>query len=85
MRRRPEELPAAAAENARNCLAAVDAALAGRAFLMGGDFTAADVMMGYSLTLLERAQLLDTDQHPHAAAYFGRLQARAAYKRAASA
>jgi glutathione S-transferase len=35
----------------QNWLTTVDAALAGRDYLCGGDFTAADVMMGYSLLL----------------------------------
>jgi glutathione S-transferase len=85
LRRRPEDLPAAAADNAREGIAVVDAALAGQDFLLGAEFTGADVMMGYSLSLLESLQLLDRDQRPSAWAYLERLKAREAYRRAAGA
>lgn len=76
-----ERLPAVAADGrlrAAQCLAAVDTALADREWLVG-DFSGADIMMGYALILCERAGLLDA-RSPHARAYFARLQARPAYK-----
>ncbi len=59
LRRRPDELAVAAAGAARESIGVVDAALAGRDFLLGGDFTGADVMMGYSLALLDSLKLLE--------------------------
>ncbi len=85
LRRRPEDLSAAAADSARECIGVVDQALTGRDFLLGAEFTGADVMMGYSLALLEGLKLLDPDRCPRAAAYLERLKARDAYARAASA
>jgi len=85
MRRRPEELPAAAADSARECIGVVDAALIGRDFLLGAAFTAADVMMGYSLALLESLRLVEQVHHPHACSYLERLRVREAYQRAAAA
>jgi glutathione S-transferase len=84
MRRRPEDLPIAAAGAVRECVAVVDAALTGRDFLLGAAFTGADVMMGYSLGLLESLQLLERNRSPQAWAYLERLKARHAYRRAAS-
>ena len=65
-------------------LAAVDAALANRDFLLGADFSAADIMMGYSLALLAHFKALD-DQHPNVAAYLVRLRGRDAFRRAMKA
>ncbi len=81
----PEALRATTLEKTREALAAVDQALAdGRAFLLGADFTAADVMMGYSLALLESHRLVDAGA-PHALAYLQRLKGREAFQRAATA
>jgi glutathione S-transferase len=84
MRRRPEELPAAAAEGARECVGVVDAALTGADFLLGAELTGGDVMMGYSLALLETLQLVERERHPRASDYLERLKARDAYRRAMS-
>ena len=77
-------LPAEAEQKARTCLAVVDDAVGDRTFLLGDDFTAADVMMGYSLELAAGAKLLD-DRYPHARAYLSRLKQRDACIRAMSA
>jgi glutathione S-transferase len=68
----------------RTGLDVVDKALADREFLLGSRFDAADVMMGYSLALLEHNKILD-DRYPHANAYLTRLRGRDACKRAMSA
>ncbi len=59
---------------ARSCLAAVEQGIRGQEFLVG-EFTAADIMMGYSLLLAERMEVLD-DTYPEVLAYYARLQAR---------
>ncbi|NKC16586.1 MAG: glutathione S-transferase [Gammaproteobacteria bacterium] len=63
---------------ARLALAAVDQALAGRPYLLGGEFSAADIMTGYTVMLAERA--IKTGLPERAADYWQRLQARAAFK-----
>jgi glutathione S-transferase len=80
----PEEVVAAALAKAQEAIDVVDVALAGRAYMLGAEFTAADVMMGYSLALLEHLKLLEAGTHPHAAAYVARLKTRDAFQRALS-
>lgn len=58
----------------------LDAALAGKQHLCG-EFTAADVMVGYALGL-GRMFGLGTDGPPNVHAYFGRLSGRPAFQRA---
>ena len=82
-----ERIPAVvddARQRALVCLAAVDAAVADSAYLLGDDFMAADIMMGYTLRLAKRTGVLE-DAHPHASAYFARLESRPAYQRAVAA
>jgi glutathione S-transferase len=68
---------------ARACLHAVDAALAGRRYLLGEEFSAADIMMGYTLGSFDRHV---GDAHPpNVGAYFERLGARPAYAAARAA
>lgn len=67
---------------ARDALAAVEGALVQTDYLLGRDFSAADIMMGYSLGLLET--LLD-DSLPVCKAYLGRVRARPACARALAA
>jgi glutathione S-transferase len=68
-------------EKARICLEVVEKALAQRNFLMGEEFSAADVMMGYSVGLVEK--LLGND-YPNTCAYLARLKARNAYQKVLS-
>jgi len=62
-------------------LAVVERALAEGPYMLGAEFSAADVMMGYSVAMIER--LLD-ERYPHTRAYLARLQDRAAYQRVVS-
>ena len=71
-------------EKVQSALGAVDEALRDRDFLLGSQFSAADVMMGYSLGLLERFDALG-DAHEDARAYLARLRTRDACQRAISA
>jgi glutathione S-transferase len=80
----PEAAVQDTTDKANAALAVVDDAIAGRAFLLGTDFTAADIMTGYSLELLASLKVLDT-RYTHALSYLERLRAREAFKRAASA
>jgi glutathione S-transferase len=77
-------LAAEAEQKARTCLEVVDRAVSERSFLMGSEFSAADVMMGYSLHLVAGAKLLD-EKYPHAEAYLARLRTRDACIRAMNA
>jgi glutathione S-transferase len=80
------EIPAVVAEmkgRARLCSEAVDRALQGRSYLLGETFSAADVMMGYSVMLAER--FTSIEGLPNLQAYWARLSARPAYARASAA
>ena len=68
----------------RSCIAVVERALDGNAYLLGNEFYAADIMMGYSLVLTKRFKLLD-DQFPITLEYLERLMGRDACQRAMSA
>jgi len=64
-------------------LGVVDAALAGKTYLLGNELSAADVMMGYGLLLTKWFGLLG-EQYPNASAYVARLEARPALQKALS-
>lgn len=81
----PEAVVGAALTKTREAIGVVDAALVGRAYLLGAKFTSADVMMGYALALLEHLRLLDDNHFGHAAAYLTRLRTREAFQSALSA
>jgi glutathione S-transferase len=68
-------------DRARLCLAAVDDALEGRQYLVGDEFTAADIMMGYSVFLAQWQGAMGEGEFPNVAAYFERLKARPAFAR----
>ncbi|MDE2976101.1 MAG: glutathione S-transferase family protein [Acidobacteriota bacterium] len=78
----PERIPAVVEdgrERAEICLDAIEAALEGRDYLMGSELTAADIMMGYSLALAQRLDVLD-DRYPKLLAYMSRLEARPGFR-----
>jgi len=79
-----ESVAADGEQKARDCLKVIDEALSGRDFLLGSEFGASDIMMGYSLELLSSLKVLDA-QYPRAQAYLGRLKSREAFKRAMTA
>ena len=79
-----ERLPAVvedARARAQTCLDALEAALEGKQYLLDETFTAADIMMGYSLMLAKRVQVLD-DRYPVVQAYQARLEERPACAKA---
>lgn len=82
-----ERIPAVVVDaraRALTCLDAVDAAVDGNTFLLGDEFTVADIMMGYTLMLAKRVNVLEND-HAHASAYFERLSGRAGFQKAMAA
>jgi glutathione S-transferase len=60
------------------CVAALEEALSGQDPLVGDAFTAADLMMGYTLMLMEN--LAPGELPPNVAAYLSRLAARDGFK-----
>lgn len=85
---RPEEKRIAAvvpdaAARAADALALVEDALAGQDYLAAGRFTAADIMMGYSLILAKLFGLI-TDDTPNLNAYVARLEEREALQKTLS-
>jgi len=68
-------------QKVRTAIQAVEGGLANSEFLLPMGFSAADVMMGYSLELLFQLNLLK-DSFPNAQAYLTRLKARDACKAA---
>ncbi len=82
-----ERIPAAVADAraiAGGSLRVLERALDGRDYLLGTEFSGADVMMGYSLMTAKFLGVL-TDEHPNVSAYFTRLQARPAFQKAMAA
>lgn len=82
-----ERLPAVVADARARIhlwLRVVEQALAGRDYLCGAQFTAADVMMGYSLLLAKWFGMIGDDM-PNLGAYLARLEARPALQTALNA
>jgi glutathione S-transferase len=82
----PERIPAVV-EDARGrlgaTLAIVEKALEGRPYLLGQDFSAADIMMGVTLLIARRLNSLE-DRFKNLHAYLGRLESRPALRKALS-
>lgn len=72
-----------AIKGAANALAVAERALAGRNWLLS-EFSAADVMMGYSVLLANFVKLV-TDATPNLKAYLARCQERPAFRKATAA
>lgn len=79
-----ERIPAVVAD-ARTRVTAVlgvlEQALAGKPYLLGAEFSAADVMMGYAVLLVKWFGLL-SDATPNVAGYLARLEPRPALQKA---
>ncbi|MDP3853508.1 glutathione S-transferase family protein [Phenylobacterium sp.] len=69
---------------AGEALAFCDLALRSSDHILGPAFTAADIMLGYSLSLADQLGLVD-DRHPSVRAYLARLRARPAFGEALAA
>lgn len=82
-----EEIPGAMAdyrEWARAALEVLERALAGKAYLLGDEFSAADVMMGYTVVCVRWFGMLGAE-YPNLNAYMDRLEARPAFRTALAA
>ena len=59
--------------------------LEGRRYLVGDEFSAADIMMGFTLVAARLLRVLVEGSHPALHAYLARLEARPAYQKAITA
>ncbi|UCE86750.1 MAG: glutathione S-transferase family protein [Deltaproteobacteria bacterium] len=75
------ELLEDARSRARTGLDVLERALDGHDYLVGADFTAADIMMGFTLVAARVLGVLD-ERYPHLDAYLERLQSRPAFQKA---
>ena len=78
----PQLVPPAR-EQLRAALAVLERGLAGRIFLLGDEFSAADIMVGSTLAWAQMLGLINADT-PAVAAYMGRLMGRPAFQRASA-
>ena len=78
---RVPQLVDAARERLDAALAVVNDALAGREWMLGSQFTVADVMIGSTLSWAQRMGIIG-DAHPNTQAYVARCMARPAMQRA---
>jgi len=84
LRPEAERIPAVAADGVarmQGVLDVIDKALAGKQYLLGDEFTAADIMVGYALYLAKMLGLL-SDKRPNLIAYMDRLEKRPAFQKA---
>jgi len=82
-RKDADELPAAMADYATWATAALDVvedALAGGPYLLGDEFSGADVMVGYSVQIAQWFGLVGA-AHPRVTSYLERLSARPAFQK----
>ena len=71
-----------AVRRVRAALAALEPALAGKEFLAGNAFSAADISVGYGLQLAKLLGPLKAEEFPNVAAYHERLAKRPAFQKA---
>jgi glutathione S-transferase len=80
-----EKLPQAMADYriwAGAALDALESALGGNEFILGEEFSGADVMLGYTLLVAKSFGVLSAGGHPNVDAYLSRLTQRPALRRA---
>lgn len=73
-----EELISDAEDKIHTSLSVVENALSVQDYMLGKEFSGADIMMGYSVALLER---LLGDQYPNTKDYLSRVSSRPAYQK----
>ena len=82
VRPEPQRIPAVV-EDAKLrtlvCLDALEAAVPAGRYLVNSGFTAADIMMGYSVFLARRFGVLTAANYPNVNAYLARLETHAAF------
>lgn len=79
--KRIPQVAAEAVESTQKILGILEKELAGKDYICGSEFTAADIMLGYDLLLCKLFGLL-TDNHPNVSAYFARLSSRPGFQKA---
>ncbi len=57
----------------------LETAVSGGGFLAGGAFSAADIMMAYTLHLVKLVQLFDANDHPNIGAWLTKIESRPAW------
>lgn len=85
-RRDAENLPTVMADAHQRAHAALDfaeRALDGQDYLLGAEFSAADIMLGFTLAAARALGVLD-ERHPVLLAYLARLEQRPAFRKAAA-
>ena len=80
---RHQEIISAVRDSANTVFNEIEAALATQPYITGNDFSAADIMMGFTLGSAKWLQLL-TDAHPKTLEYVDRLFARPALQKSLS-
>ncbi len=77
------EVVVEARQTADRYLGVLEAELSRRDYMVDGEFSAADIMIGYALVLGKMIGVVD-DRYPRINAYLERLQSRSAYVKASS-
>ena len=72
-----------AVQRAKLCLDGIELCVKDQSYLLGARFSAADIVMGYSMMLAERTGVLTRD-HPFSQRYFQLLGVREGFKAARS-
>ncbi len=67
---------------ALTCMNALEQAVPNGCYLVDDTFTAADIMMGYTLVLARRFKVLTPQTHPNTNAYMARLETHAGFVKA---
>ncbi len=80
---RHQEIIGAVRDSANTVFGKVEAVLITQPYIAGSEFTAADIMMGFTLGSAKWLQLL-TDAHPKTLEYVDRLFARTALQKSLS-
>ena len=66
----------------RGNLDVLETALTDREFLAGGAFSAADIMMAYTLHLVKLVQLFNAQGYPNIGSWLDKVESRPAWKMA---
>jgi glutathione S-transferase len=73
-----------AGHKTQDCLDVIEQTVTGREYLLGEQFYAADIMMGYALGLIAKLGLLN-ERYPQTQSYLDRISSRDAFIRAMNA
>jgi glutathione S-transferase len=79
----PEQLIKDARDRAASGLEFLERSLGDKDYVVGEDFSAADIMLGFTLAAAQLLGILD-ERFPTTTAYLGRLMARPAFQKAAA-